>query len=216
MAGILEGGGIDDVYRRYEDSGVFLRLDKNIWPTKMRAASVNIEEIHKLRTISHIVRQGRIKEIKPTEIVFKNGHKISTDGDSLHVDCSVNGSMFPELRKIFDGDHIHMQLIQIPPTGLSSSIIAALEVMFPEDEERKNQICSPLNPPQNNKDWFKISSISNNNSNKIGEVLGFRWIRSSRTHLLYHLSFSQMARIMPALLWNKGRIKERMEALAAE
>ena len=120
---------INDVYRRGEAAGQFLRLDKNIWPSKMRAATMSSKELKKLQQIGNIVRLGRIDRIETSCIIFKCGESIPTDLESLHIDCSTSGSDFPPVKeKIFDGNQIYLQMVQIPPSATSAAMTAALEI----------------------------------------------------------------------------------------
>ena len=126
---ILAAKDINDVYRRGEAAGQFLRLDKNIWPSKMRAATMSSKELKKLQQIGNIVRLGRIDRIETSCIIFKCGESIPTDLESLHIDCSTSGSDFPPVKeKIFDGNQIYLQMVQIPPSATSAAMTAALEI----------------------------------------------------------------------------------------
>ena len=45
------------------------------------------------------------------------------------MDCSVNSTAFaPVKEKVFDGDRINLQMVQIPPACTSAAMIAALEL----------------------------------------------------------------------------------------
>ena len=105
-----------------------MRLDKNIWPTKMRAATVSSKEMAKYRGIKNIVRHGRIERIERDKIIFVQGDTILTDTDTLHIDCSAAGTNFPPVKeKIFDGNRINLMMVQMPQPCTSGAMIAALE-----------------------------------------------------------------------------------------
>ena len=40
---------VDEIYLKYEEEEVFLRLDKSVNPTKMRVATVSLQEVEKLK-----------------------------------------------------------------------------------------------------------------------------------------------------------------------
>ena len=125
-----EATDINDIYKRWEDVGFMNRLDKNIWPTKMRSATVSSEEVKRLQTINNIIRMGRIDRIEDDKIVFQNGKTIPTDADTLHVDCTASGTNFPPLKdKVYDGNQINLQMIQPNQPCTSGAIIASLELM---------------------------------------------------------------------------------------
>ena len=44
----------------------------------------------KIRTITDIIRKGRIKKLTETKMIFVNGEEIEIEPDTLFVDCSTN------------------------------------------------------------------------------------------------------------------------------
>merc|ERR1712168_833539 len=82
---------MDEVFKRCEEDKVFMRIDKSVNPTKMRAATVSPREMEKISSIKNIIREGRIEKIEKDKIIFKNRAELLTDGDTLHIDCSSNG-----------------------------------------------------------------------------------------------------------------------------
>ena len=149
--------------------GLFMRLEPDIEPTKSRAATVSSKEMARFREIQNVVRntkcnytkidfllrlflrilicssskvrQGRIEKITEKELVFKNGHIIPVaTPDTLFIDCSATATGFSHPKVIFSGDTINLQMVIIPQPCYSSAIIAALELKYPEDEAKKNQV----------------------------------------------------------------------------
>merc|ERR1719244_1848812 len=53
--GIMKAKNVDDLYKIWEGSEVFMRFDKTVEPTKMRAATVSSEELNRLQKIKDIV-----------------------------------------------------------------------------------------------------------------------------------------------------------------
>ena len=154
-----------------------VRLTKDIEPTKMRAATVSEDEMEKIQTIKDIVRKGRVIRITNSEINFKNGESIPTDRETLHVHCSTNSTFFSKPPKpIFLEDKITLQMVLLPQPTNSAAIIAALEMLWPEDTERKNQICSPVQAPHELQDWFINFKADLQNGQRIREALGFWWL----------------------------------------
>ena len=129
--GLLGAEDVNDAYEKLEALGQFMRLDKNIWPTKMRAATVSEEEINKIRRVGNVVRLGRIESIEKSSIIFKQGDTIPTDSDTLHVDCTAAGLTFtPPNKKIFEGNRIHLYMCQVPQACTSGAMIAAVELKY--------------------------------------------------------------------------------------
>ena len=63
---------VDEIYLKYEEEGVFLRLDKNVNPTKMRVATVSLQEVEKLKLIKSVIREGRIEKIEKEKNITNN------------------------------------------------------------------------------------------------------------------------------------------------
>ena len=127
---LLEAKDINDAYKSWEDVGYMIRLDKNIWPTKMRAATVSTEELKKLQRVSNVIRLGRVDRIESDKIIFQNGETIPTDDKTLHIDCTAAGTNFPPCKeKIYDGNKINLQMLAPAQPCTSGAMIASLEVM---------------------------------------------------------------------------------------
>ena len=128
---VLASVDVNDAYKRGEEIGQFMRLDKNIWPSKMRAATVSSKEMEKVQNIKNIIRLGRISHIEKDKISFVQGGSIPTDIETLHVDCSTAGTNFLTLKeKFFDGNRINLMMTQVTQQCTSAAVIAALEVKY--------------------------------------------------------------------------------------
>jgi len=212
--GLLAAESLDKMYEIYEKAGIFMRVDKSIQPTKMRAATCSPREMEKIARITQIVRLGRIVKIDESEILFTSGDKIPTSPSTLHIDCSAAGTSFPPERRIFSGSTINLQMVQAPQPTLSGSVIAAIEIAFPDDDEKKNNICTPIPAFQNREDWPRLMKDSMLNADKIGQVLGFRWLRSRRLNQMSHVSLLDLAWVKLYMLRNQAAILEKMDKLS--
>ena len=148
------------------------------------------------------IRQGRVERITEKEVIFKNGHRMptTTPNDTLYVDCSTASTGFahPKVilsiyfnimiacpQAIFSGDTINLQMVMLPQPCYSASIIAALELKYPEDEAKKNQVipvginneCVMQWGPEAY--WIMMRDQTLNGP-IIGKLLGFNWMRRSR------------------------------------
>ena len=106
------------VLLRLEKSGVLLRLDEKILPTKFRYATVSREEISRLRRVEHVIRKGRISSIDKEKIRFESGEEMELAEGTLVVDCARNSTKWPCNKLVFDGDVINLQFLMLPPPGL--------------------------------------------------------------------------------------------------
>ena len=209
-----------------------MRLEPDIEPTKSRAATVSSKEMARFREIQNVVRntkcnytkidfllrlflrilicssskvrQGRIEKITEKELVFKNGHIIPVSTpDTLFIDCSATATGFSHPKVIFSGDTINLQMVIIPQPCYSSSIIAALELKYPEDEAKKNQVIpvvmmvmmmvmmmvNQVIPVGINHEsamqwgpeaYWVMTRDQTLNAPVIGKLLGLNWMRRSR------------------------------------
>ena len=92
-----------------------------------------------LRSISNVVRLGRITRVERQDIVLEKG-KISLPEDCVLIDCSANGLHPVDPRPIFSGTRITLQPVMLSQQVYSSALIAHVECTFAEDEV-KNEIC---------------------------------------------------------------------------
>ena len=130
---VIQAKDVNDIYDRYEELGIMMRVDRNYWPTRMRGATITEGELEKIRLIKNIVRQGRIKAIASNSILFENGSSVSTDSETLFVDCSASGcglGAHNPATTIFNGNMIYLQMFLLPQPCTSSAIIAALELRY--------------------------------------------------------------------------------------
>ena len=121
---------------------------------------------------------------------------MSADPKTLYIDCSVNCTLFPPAKKVFDGKTINVQFIQMPPPSISANIIAGMELKFPDDEEKKNSVCHVLKAPQMPQDFFTNFQTEGLTSKASIESLGFRFERQRRSSGLYHMRFFDMLKVM--------------------
>ena len=84
----MHSDSVDEMYENSSKNFLFMRIDKSINPTKMRAATVCPKELKNLSLIKNIIRNGRIEKIEKTKIVLNSGKDIPTNPETLHIDFS--------------------------------------------------------------------------------------------------------------------------------
>jgi len=196
---VLQANNIDEVYLKYEELGIMMRVDKSYWPTRMRGATITTEELEKVQSVKNVIRQGRIKEISSDSIVFMNGTSLPADSESLYVDCAAKGcglgAHVPAV-EVFSGNKINLQMFLLPQPCGSSGIIANLELGCPDDDDLKNDLCKPHDAPNFPWDWFKYLHISQTNQCKLlkSSVVG-EWMKRSRLSIISHMNQDQLDRM---------------------
>ncbi len=149
---------VDDLFRRLEACGALLRLDPTVEPTMYRCATVSASEVEQLRTITNVVRQGRVVRIGTDEIVMKDG-SIPTSSGQLHVDCSASGLRVGPGRPIFEPGRITLQQMRTCQPTFNAALVAFVETVR-GDDATKNALC-PANPyPSAAVDWIRATATS--------------------------------------------------------
>lgn len=154
MEAIAESDSIEDMFRRLERAGVFLRIDQSIWPKMFHGATISQLELAALRKIKNIVRLGRVNEINSDKIVLDEG-EIPTNGNILHVDCSASAISNLTVKPIFEDGLITPQTVRSYQPVFSAAFIAHIEASYPEDV--KNNLCRVVPLPNTDIDWLKLT-----------------------------------------------------------
>lgn len=150
--------GVDDLFRRLEDSGQLIRLDPTVVPTMYRCATVSQDELVDLRRIENVVRQGRVVRIGGDRIELEQG-SVPTDAKQIHVDCTAAGLRVAPGRDIFGPDRITLQQVRTCQPTFNAALIAFVESARDDDAE-KNRLCPPNPYPDAAIDWIPATSIS--------------------------------------------------------
>jgi hypothetical protein len=151
---ICEASDLPDLFRRLEDSGALMRLDRNVEPTTYRCAVVSAGELAQLRQMGEIVRLGRVRAIETTRIVLERG-ELPADPDTLYVDCTASGIQQTPGLAIFDGDTVNLLMVRFCQPLFSASVIAWIEAHV-EDEAQRNAMCRPVRGPELPIDFLRM------------------------------------------------------------
>jgi hypothetical protein len=143
--------------------------------------------------------------------VAETFQEISTSSKTLHVDCSASGALFPHTKKIFDGKRINLCWMMLPSPGLNSSAIAAVELLHPRDEERKNLVCRPMTVPELASDFLPCLGHHFETMARLGEELGFSWMRSHPGACVQGLS--TVLRGLWLGFWNQEKFLDKISKL---
>jgi len=219
VKGILESNTLQDIYYAYEKSDIFMRVDNTIVPTKFRAGTVSEREMMLVRSIKDKVRQGKVARVNQTEIIFENGYKIPTDGQTLIIDCSTTGSAFAHPKPLFCGDTINLQMVMVQQAPYSAAIIAALELKYPDDEETKNKfIPCGIYLEEKYFAWGLDAFFSSfrdqlSNAYNLEKMLGMDWLRKSRLSGLKYFGEDAIANVVKNVGGNKEKLVEKLTTI---
>lgn len=176
---IASSNSIDDMFSRLEKAGVFLRLDKDVWPTMFHGATISQMELKALQRVKNVVRMGRVSHIEQDRIVLEKG-EINTSPEHIHVDCSASAITNLAIKPIFQGDIITPQTVRSYQPVFSAAFIAHVEASYPNDEI-KNKICNVVPLPNTTNDWIRLTAAFMMNQHMWGQDEGLRkWLLTNR------------------------------------
>ena len=170
---------IPDLFKRLEDTGVLVRIDKTVQPKMFHGATISQLELEELRRIKNIVRMGRVESIEKDKIILNNG-TIPTSTEHIHVDCSASAISNLEMKPIFTGDLITPQTVRSYQPVFSAAFIAHVEATYETDKE-KNKICQVVPLPNHDTDWIRMLAAMMMNQYNWGQDKELRaWLKNNR------------------------------------
>jgi len=176
---IASSNSIDDMFSRLEKAGVFLRLDKEVWPTMFHGATISQMELKALQKVKNVVRMGRVTNIEKDRIVLEKG-EINTSPEHIHIDCSASAITNLAIKPIFQGDVITPQTVRSYQPVFSAAFIAHVEATYPNDDI-KNKICNVVPLPNTTNDWIRLTAAFMMNQHMWGQDEGLRnWLLNNR------------------------------------
>ncbi|MBC5765623.1 NAD(P)-binding protein [Ramlibacter albus] len=179
MAAWAQGTSIDDVFLRMEKTGQMLRIDPSRTPTMYHYAILSTGEVELLRSITQVIRMGRVESIEPGELVMQQGRAAMAPG-TLYIDCTASALQFRKAEPVFQGDRITVQLLRAPLITLSAAVTAYVEV-HGADDAQKNEMCKPVPLPRNLAGYAPATLVSMSNQMRWSQDAALRtWLRNSR------------------------------------
>jgi len=170
---------IDDVFERLEACGQLLRIDTNVQPTMYRCATVSLAELDQLRTLPNVMRMGHVQSITETELVLDGG-SIPTTTSTLHIDCTGDGLGRLPAGPVFRGDRITIQNVRLCQPAFSAAFVGHVEAAYDQDE-LKNELCTPIPFPQEPIDWLTMMLTNARNMDRWNaDPQLAAWLRTSR------------------------------------
>lgn len=193
---LAESNGVTEVLAKLEAAGRLLRLDRDVWPTKYRCATVNERELLQLRRIADVERGGRVARIDGATIELATGARTFDEGaeEILYVDCTADGLAQRPPRPIFDGDRITLQSISMCQQVMSAAAIAALELAT-DDDAKKNDVFRPVPHPVVPADFLRCTQISIQNQERAAGTLPF-WAMRKRLSAAHHMGLFGLVRFL--------------------
>lgn len=154
-----EAASPDDLFRRLEEAGVMLRIDRSVTPTMAKTPTLAQWELDRLRTIEDVVRLGHIQHVEPARLVFGEG-EVATAKDAVIVHCAASGLRYRPLVPIWGNEAITLQPIRAGFPCFGAALAGYAEAAVDGDDE-KNRLCPPSPYSNTAADWARMMVLGN-------------------------------------------------------
>lgn len=169
----------DDLFERLEAAGVMLRIYQDVVPTMFHYATMSVGEVEALRTITDVIRKGRVRNITRQAISLEKG-EVEMAADALYIDCTASAVERRPAVPIFQQDRIICQLVRAPQPAFSAALVAYVEARY-DGDEIKNKLCTTVPFPDRPEDYPRSVLANMRNEAAWSRDQALRgWIRSSR------------------------------------
>jgi hypothetical protein len=154
---------IEQLAERMEDAGLWLRVDKNVWPTMIHGATVSEAEAEALGWIDAKVRLGRVQRIERTRMILQHG-EFPMHPETLYIDCTASalGRNVHDTTPVFEPGKIALQMVRIYQPTFSAAVIGHFEATV-ADEAEKATLAQPSPMTDTLEDWLECQVASLNN-----------------------------------------------------
>jgi hypothetical protein len=179
-----EAQDLDDLYVRAERAGAICRFDPEVDPELFHGATLSQAELALLRTITDVVRLGRIRRVDADELQFDDGVLPTRDGE-LYVDCTASGIPLTTGRKVFQEELVTPQCLRVGNLCFSAALIGFLEATgLPDDDKNRLARPNPLPRTRSRLDWAWSTHISGQNAAAWrSRPEATEWVRRSRLNV---------------------------------
>ena len=151
MAAATDATAVDDLFRRLEDAGVMLRVDRTVTPTMARAPTLGRWELELLRTVTDVVRLGHLQRVAPGRLTLRDG-EVTVPRGTVVVHCAAYGLHLRPATPIW-GERITLQAVRAAFPCFGAALIGYVEgTRHDRPDDEKNRLCAPTpywNTPAN-------------------------------------------------------------------
>lgn len=183
MAAMAEATSVDDLYLRLEACGTLLRIDPSRTPTMFHLATISSGEVELLRSITHVVRLGRVQAIAPGHMQLEQG-RADVPAGALYIDCTASAVEPRPVQPIFQDQKIVLQLVRLPQPAFSAALVGFVEAHGTNgqtSDTAKNALCATVPFPHTLTDYPRALAVGMRNQAAWGADKALRqWIRHSR------------------------------------
>jgi hypothetical protein len=179
MGAFAQAKNVDELFQRLESLVQMLRIDPQHTPTMYHYATISEGEVELLRSITRVIRKGRVVQIDEDCMVLEQG-RMNMEPGPVYIDCTASAVTPRNNQPVFQGNRICVQLLRAPLVVLSAAVTAYVEV-HGGDEARKNGLCAPVPFPKNLAGYATATQVSMMNQFQWAQDKPLRqWMRNSR------------------------------------
>ncbi len=149
---------VEELFAAMEETSQLLRVDQSVTRGMLHGAIVSVDELALLRTITHVIRLGRVQRIERDRIVLAGGEVASAPG-RLYVDCSALGAPKRPTTPIFTATTITPQMVRMLQPVFSAALVAHVEAAI-EGDEARNALCRPIPMSDAPADWIASTLLN--------------------------------------------------------
>ncbi|WP_148613010.1 NAD(P)-binding protein [Nocardioides rubriscoriae] len=157
MAAAAAGSSLDDVFCRLEDSGIMLRIDRAVTPTMAKAPTLGTWELDLLRSVTHVVRRGRIRSVRRGHLDLDDG-SVPVADDALVVNCAADGLKNPPRVPIWRPEVITVQPVRAGFPCFGAALTGYVEATRDDDTD-KNRLCPPSSYGNTLVQWAEMNVL---------------------------------------------------------
>ena len=95
--------------------------------------------------------------------------------------------------------------------GQSTSAITAMELKYPDDEEKKNSVCISLTVSRTPEDYFVATQSQSKVESLLGAELGLLWMRRRRCYYVHHLTLTQIVHFIWLIATKLEPMKKKID-----
>jgi hypothetical protein len=147
---------VEELCTGMEAKRIWLRMDKEVWPTMFHAATITELELAAMRQVRHVLRRGHVTSIQSSSITFGDGDE-SIPPDTLFVDCTASAVEQNVNRRdpVFAASSITLQMLRPFQPCFSAALIGYLEASMDDDETRA-KFAQPTPMTDTVEDWLDV------------------------------------------------------------
>jgi hypothetical protein len=144
-------------------------------------ATVSQGEVDLLRTITQVVRRGRVQAVAADHLLLDDG-QLPLSADTLCIDCTASAVEPRPLQPIFQEGQVVLQLVRLPQPAFSSALIGYVEAHGADKTDAElNALCATVPFPHTLADYPRAIAVGMQNQMRWGQDKALRqWIRESR------------------------------------